>query len=201
MGKGGHDQDRGHRQQHDPTAVEKRRVLIRLPDQEGYDDQPEDSRTVQKQAQSTFTPTFTSTLATPKGEEVRARAVARPHHGQGGTNEEAKGTGVGSLVDPRGVGPWLVKQRHDGGREGRGREGQAGQLVAPTAVTQAEPEQQRPDQVKLLLYRQGPQVVERWRRSEAREVRGVAEDVPPVAHVDGGSGYVPPKHRQLGPLE
>src|ERR671939_1181572 len=200
MGNGGHDQDRGHRQQHDPTAVEKRRVLIRPTDQEGDDDQPDDSRTVQKLHTAYKLPTpkvATPKLTTPKG-EVRAKAAARPHHGQGGTHEQAKGAGVGSLVDPRGVGSRLVKQRHGGGREGRGRKGQDSQPVAPTDVTQAEPEQPRPDKVKLLLYRQGPQVVERWRRPEAREVGDVAEDVPPVAYVDGGRDSVPPESRQLG---
>src|ERR687886_1607019 len=66
---------------------------------------------------------------------------------------------------------------------------------------QAEPEQKRPDQVKLLLDRQGPQVIEHWRRSELRKIGGVAEDVPPVAHVDGGSDYVLPEGRQLGSVQ
>jgi hypothetical protein len=101
MGKGCHYQDRGHREQQDPTAVERHRVLIRPPDEECYDDQPYDSRTVQKQA-------------APNG-EARTEAAARPHHGQGCTHEEAKGAGVGSFVDPRGVDPRLVKQCHDGG--------------------------------------------------------------------------------------
>jgi hypothetical protein len=34
-----------------------------------------------------------------------------------------------------------------------------------------------------------------------REVGVVAEDIPPVAHVGGGSGYVPSKARQLGPVQ
>ena len=177
MGKGGHDPDRTHRQQHVPAEVEKRRVLARTPDQERNDGQPGDPRPVQKQA-------------TPDG-EVRAKVAARPHHGQGGAYEEARGAGVGSFVDSRGIDPRLVKQRHNDGREGCSCQGNAGKPVAPTGVTQAEPEQERPDQVKLLLNRQGPQVVERWRRPEAREVGGVDYDVPPVAHVDGGSGYVP----------
>jgi hypothetical protein len=50
-----------------------------------------------------------------------------------------------------------------------------GQPVAPADITQAEPEQERPDQVELLLYRQGPKVVEGRRRPEPGEIGGLAK--------------------------
>ena len=130
-----------------------------------------------------------------------SKVAARPHHCQGGAEEKTEGAGVGTFVDPRGVYPRLVEHRHGDGRYGRDRQGQAHQLVTPAGVTQPEPEQERPDQVKLLLHRQGPEVVERRRWPEASEVGGLADDVPPVAHVDGGGGHVSPEARQLGGVD
>src|SRR5215210_5176504 len=146
MYEGGQDQDRCHRKEHDPTFVQKRRVLARPPDQDPYHDQPDDSRTLNQEAASIV-------------DAVGAKLTARPYHGQRGTNEEAEGAGVGSFVDPRRVYAWLVDQGHSGGGEGRASQGQAGQDVAPRDVTQPEPEQPGPDQIELLLHSQGPQVI------------------------------------------
>src|SRR5215218_5347868 len=166
MYEGDQSKDRAHRKEHDPAGVEKRRVLARPQDQEPYDDKSADPDPVQQQA-------------TPKVDAVGAKLAARPYHGQGGTEEEAEGAGVGSFVDPRRVDTGLVDQGHGRGGEGCTGQGETGQPVTPRNETKAEQEQPGPDQIELLLHRQRPQVVERWRRAEASEVGGLADDVPP----------------------
>src|SRR5215207_2019481 len=106
MYKSGQDHNRRHRKEHDPTLVQKRRVLARPPDHDSYHDQPEDSSTFNQDAASI-------------ADAVRAKPTARPHHGQSSTDEEAEGAGVGSFVDPRRVDAWLVDQGHGDGGEGR----------------------------------------------------------------------------------
>src|SRR5215207_3659612 len=188
MHEGGQDQDRRHRKEHDPTFVQKRRVLTRPPDQDPYHGQPYDSRTVNQEAASTV-------------DGVGEKLTARPHHGHCGADEEAEGAGVGSFVDSRRVYTWLIDQGHSEGRESRASQGQAGQGVAPGDVTQPEPEQPGPDQIELLLYSQGPQVIQRRWWPEAGEVGCLAKNVPPVAHVANGSEHVSPEAREQGPIQ
>ena len=41
-----------------------------------------------------------------------------------------------------------------------------------------------PDQVELLLNREAPQMVEKWRATDRLEVREVGGDVPPIVDVE-----------------
>src|SRR5918994_1336322 len=188
MYEGGQDQDRRYRKEHDPTFVQKRRVLARPPDQDPYHDQPHDSPTVNQEAASIV-------------DAVGAKPTARPHHGQCSTDEEAEGTGVGSFVDPRRVYAWLMDQGHSEGGESRASQGQAGQGVAPRDVAHPEPEQPGPDQIELLLNSQGPQVIQRRWWPEPGEGGCLANNVPPVAHVANGGEHVSPDAREQGPIQ
>src|SRR5918995_2591061 len=114
MYEGGQEKDRRHRKEHDPTVVQKRRILARPPDQDPYHDQPNDCSTVNQEAASMVG-------------AVGAKLTARPHPGQCGTDEEAEGAGVGSLVEPRRVYAWLVEQGHSDSRESCARQSQAGE--------------------------------------------------------------------------
>ena len=152
MDEGSHRRGRRHRKQHDPPVVQRRRELVRAPDQERYHDEPDGPNAVEQDA--------------PPAGEVGAETAARPHHGQSGTDQEAEGAGVGALVHPRRVYTGLVDQPHGGGGERRAGQGQAGQDRtghdrATAGESQDDKEKPGPDQVELLLHRQRPQVIQR----------------------------------------
>ena len=65
------------------------------------------------------------------------------------------------------------------------------------ATCSEEQEHERPDQVELLLDRQGPGVLERRGRGELCEVRLVRENGVPVVHVEQGRDGVAPQAREV----
>ena len=73
----------------------------------------------------------------------------------------------------------------------------------PLGVEPAEAgqDQERPDQVELLLDGQRPQVPERRGRAELGEVGDVVEDEPPVAEVEDPRRQVAAQGGQLAPVE
>ena len=182
----------GHRQQHQPAPVEERRVLAGPPHQHGDQQQPARPGGVQQ---------------VPPGRESGG-APAGPQHGQRRPDEQRERAGVGAVVDPGGVVAGVVQQRHLGGRRGgqhqrgqRQRPEPADPAALPPPEPQAEPQQARPDQVELLLDRQGPQMAQRRRRAELGEVRGVLRDQPPVADVAERGGHGPAQGMQLAPVQ
>lgn len=116
--------------------------------------------------------------------------AARPDHRQGGAEEEAGGAGVGPVIDPRGVEARMVEDRHQdrrGDRQGERPEGEPGtQAVVLALVDEAQADQQdeRPEDVELLLDRQRPEMVQRLFGREAGEVRHVRRDLLPVVDVE-----------------
>ena len=144
--------------------------------------------------------------------EQHPEAPASPQHpGEGGErdrqgrpHQHGLGPGVGPVVGPVGV-------RTDGGQvphEGRRRrrpdhaepteEEQSAAAAGPLAPAATGPgpapqhrqHHQRPNQVELLLDRQGPRVQERRGWAAGGEVPGVASDEVPVGHVEQGGGAV-----------
>ena len=179
VGRRHQDQDHGEREQHEPAAVEEGVEFARLPDHDRDHEQPEPAQPIE-------------CLPRLRG-DLPAQPATWPDHRQGAAEEQLESAGVGPVVDPGGVGPGLVEDRHQDHRdeaEEHGREGQARAHAAGRLALgdQLQPEQQdeRPDDVELLLDRERPEVVERARRFEAREVGDVAEDLLPVVDVEHG---------------
>src|SRR4029077_10177456 len=105
----------------------------------------------------------------------------REGQGQGGAVQQRGGVRVGAVVDQRRV-TRRVLERH-GQRRQRGQD-QRGRDAGTPSVQQKneQPQQQGPDQVKLLLDGQRPQMVQRRRcreQAERGEVRHVMQDLVP----------------------
>ena len=111
-----------------------------------------------------------------------------PHHGQGGPDEESRGTGLGAVVHDRGVVAAVVQRRHrhrrkHGGAEDAHQQGQRAALEQP----QQPEEDQRPHQVELLFDRQRPQMDERRRPPDVTEIRHFGEGQIPVGEVEAAT--------------
>ena len=166
------------RERDEAAAVEEGGVLVGLPDHQRDRDQAGDAEAVERVAGA--------------GGDPRAQLAARPDHRQGRAEEQLEGARVGAVVDPRGVEARVVEGRHQDRRDQRQQQGGDGQPRPHPGgqrrlAHELDPEQQdeRPDDVELLLDRQRPEVVERAGRGEAGEVGDVAEDQLPVADVEG----------------
>ncbi len=73
--------------------------------------------------------------------------------------------------------------RHPAGRDER-RDQRHARDPQPAAPAVQRERDDRPDQVELLLDRQGPQVLQQRRAPDRLEVREVMDHVPPVGHVE-----------------
>ncbi len=92
------------------------------------------------------------------------------------------------------------------GGQGQRRQRQPGDTARAAAAgladeQQAGQQQPRPGEVELLLHGQRPQVVERLRRREPREVGLALDDQVPVGGVRGRGGVRAAQHRQPGLIE
>ena len=103
-----------------------------------------------------------------------------------GAEQDAGGARVGAVPDAEGIDARVVEHDAEHGRAGRQRE-HGHQHEAHATAEQAEQpdEHQRPDQVELLLDRQRPQVQQRRRPTDRREVRLLDGDEVPVGDVRG----------------
>ena len=119
-------------------------------------------------------------------------------HRQGAADEEALGAGVGAEVDPVDVGG-VVEQAHlDRGGHGR-RDAHAEQHLEALGEAQHAQHHERPDQIELLLHRQGPRVDQRRGRRRLVEVVRPDQDEVPVAHVEQSGERVEPQARRRSP--
>ena len=168
-----------------PPAIGKRRVLVGPPYQNADDDQPAETDVVQGPPHlRRVVPPAAADWATPwrgrhrsTGRRPGCRCRRRPgsDRSPGGTAPPWRGP------TPPPAPAWPAPAA--GARARPVRSG--------TDAAQSEPEQPGPDQVELLLHRQGPQMSEGRRRTEPGEVRDVLEDQPPVAHVERRRHHVP----------
>ncbi len=124
---------------------------------------------------------------------ARRRAPSRsPDHGDRPAHEQLPGAGVGAEIGPIGS-VEMVRHPHPDGRRRRQGQGGADQDSArPPATAHHEEDagdQQWPDEVVLLLYGQGPGVLERAHGGELGEVAVAGGDLLPVGDVEqGGQG-------------
>ena len=103
--------------------------------------------------------------------------------------------GVGAVVQPGRVHPGVVEQRHLDGRCEGADDGDDEQYPeVPGQLQQAE-DDQRPDQVELLLDGQRPGVGQRGRQPGLVEVARPDQDEVPVGHVEQGRQRVEPEVR------
>ncbi len=106
-----------------------------------------------------------------------------PDQRQGDAREQADGVGVGAVVDAGGV---VAGVEEDPGEDDRAdRPGEHAEQQ-PAAAEELHPggEDERPEEVELLLHRERPEVGEEARPPELFEVRGVGEDEVPVGEVE-----------------
>ncbi len=125
----------------------------------------------------------------------------RPGQRQRRPDEQGRGVRVGAVIHPRRVRAGHVDQGHGQRGQGRSGPGHAGPEAAGPAGLEDHEQEQRPDQVELLLDGQRPQVLERWRRPELGEVRVVRQRLPPVAGVGDRGEQRRPERGQLGRLD
>ncbi len=125
----------------------------------------------------------------------------RPAESQGGPDEQGGGMGIRAVVEAGGVLAGRIPDGHGQGRGGRAQPGTGHPRPPPAAGAQDRGQDERPDQVELLLDGQGPEVLQRRGRPEHREVRLVTQRLPPVARVGDGGQQAGPQRRQLIWLE
>ena len=105
--------------------------------------------------------------------------------GQRGAEQQPTGTGVGALVGAGVVRTGAREPPHQSeGRHGEDHRRPGHQRPAPAQQEQQSEQEQRPDQVELLLHRQGPHVVQGAGATEVVEVGGLGEDRVPVVDVE-----------------
>ena len=105
-----------------------------------------------------------------------------PDQGQGDARQQPDGVGVGAVVDAGGVAAGVEEDPGQGDRaEGAGEDADQ----QPAAPEQLHPggEDERPEEVELLLDRERPEVAEERGPLEALEVGLVGEDEVPVGEV------------------
>jgi hypothetical protein len=168
------------RQDEEPTAVEELRVLAGLPEHVEDRGEPDHPRQIDHVSRTE--------------RDARAQVAARPDCRERGSDQELLRPRVGSVIDPRGIEGGVVEDSHEDRRDDREADDDRPQPGADPAgvrklADEARPDQQqeRPEDVELLLDRQRPQVVEGARRGELGEVRDVVEDQPPVVDVGDGA--------------
>ena len=94
------------------------------------------------------------------------------------------GARVGAVVDARRVGVRVVEHRHLDRRRRDTDEDREQELAAvPTPHRETDADDERPQQVELLLHRQRPHVLEQRRTADVLEIREMVEDQVPVLHV------------------
>ena len=182
------DDQRGQEGEQDhPPRVQESLVLVGLPEQGEDPEQRDGADQVE----------YPAGVGGDRGE----LSAAGQHHGQRRSDEEGEDPGVGPVVDPGGIATGRVEDGHLDGRGGSQPQGQ--QHPGPLHVDPAEPDQQdqRPDQVELLLDGQRPEVPERRRRTELGEVGDVLEDEPPVAGVEDPGQDIAAHGGELVPVE
>ena len=160
------DQHRREREHDEAAAVEERGVLAGPPDHQRDHQQAGDAERVERVAGA--------------GGDPATQFAARPDHRQGGAEEQLEGAGVGAVVDPRGVEARAVEDRHQDRRDQRQQPGSRrpaaaarpeGSGASRTSLTPTQ-QDERPEDVELLLDRQRPEVVERaGRRRSGRSRR------------------------------
>ncbi len=112
-----------------------------------------------------------------------AQPVGPPHHRQGASAEEAREPREGVVVERRVVGgSRLVGDRHHQRRRHRHAGGRDEQRPLPHPGD-GEGEDQRPEDVELLLHGEGPQVLEQRGTPGELEVRLLVDELPPVVDV------------------
>ena len=92
-----------------------------------------------------------------------------------------------------------MRRQHGGGGAA-----EQSQQQHPEAVREEPNREQHhpwPHQIELLLDRERPQVIERQRLGEAREVRPVHDDRGPVREVEGPRNHLPAHAVELGGVE
>ena len=116
---------------------------------------------------------------------LRARG---PDHGRRPAEQEFPRPGIGAEVGP--IGPEEVGRhphphgRGHGQRHGGAEQGRAGSRWRRPGRRAWPPDQQRPDQVVLLLDGQRPRLLERAHRQELGEVAVTGDDLLPVGDVE-----------------
>ena len=113
-----------------------------------------------------------------------------PDHRECRADEQSEGARVRALVHARRVGARLVEQGHRAERQRGQTDRHQRHPLALAEDPDAGQEHERPDEVELLFDRQRPQMVERKRWCEAREVRAVIRDREPVVDVEHGSEHL-----------
>ncbi len=170
MGRRGHGQ-RGQRgEAHEAAAVEAAGGVRRVEEEQQDAGQRGDADDVEEGA-------------VPAGPAVGQRGRP-PEEREQGAHEDRRDPGVGAVVEAARVLPGLVEDGHPHGRR-RGHPGHGqrdGTEPAPEPAQQHD-EDQRPQQVELLLDGERPQVAQQQRTPELLEVRAVGRDEVPVGRV------------------
>ncbi len=131
----------------------------------------------------------------------REGLVAGERHGQGRPDEEGEHPGVRAVVDAGRIAVGDEEDAHLDGRGGSGREGEDDHGAPVVQVLHGRQDQERPEQVELLLDGERPEMAQRRGRAELGEVRDVVEDEPPVAEVEDARRQIAAEGAQLAAIE
>ena len=127
------------------------------------------------------------------------RTAEREPRRERGADEDRRDARVGAVVDARRVGRVVEverpRQRRDRGSD-RG-EQHGDRRRPPRPHPHEHGDDQRPDQIELLLDREAPRVVERRRRAEDRPVVAAREDRAPVREIADRRERVAADRREL----
>ena len=176
------DQRRDAREHEIPAAVERRVELADVDEAPQEHEQGREPDDVQRHR---------GPLPDPSSELPR-----RQQDRHAGADEQATRVCVGAVVDARRIPTGAVQQRHEERRHGGGAENRDGQLdPRRSPELQRQAQEQRPQQVELLLDRQRPQMLEHRLPPDGGEVRLLVEDQVPVRDVAERRDHATPQLR------
>ena len=168
VGEGADERGRRDREREQPAAVHDRVVVMPRRHRDDHRRETGDRAGVEQQPRARL--------------RRRPQLAERPQEREQDADQQPRRVRVGPEVDPRRVLTGREQHRHQdrrgdrpGEREPRG--------AAASEPPQAGHQQQRPEQVELLLDRERPQVLEQRRPLEAGEVRAVGQDLRPIPDV------------------
>ena len=126
--------------------------------------------------------------------QLPGESPGAPHHGQCRTEQEPHDVTVRAEVGTAGISlsGVAVGDGEKGHPQGRGECAPDGHVEDGSASLPAQQEkgEKRPDEIELLLDREGPQVLEERRSTDRLEVRSIGDDIPPVRDVQQGSDSI-----------
>ena len=120
----------------------------------------------------------------------------RPDEREQDPHQQQEGARIGAVVDARGIGRVGVENPHQRRRGGDAGDHEHRQPLAADE-DEARHEEQRPDDVELLLHPERPRVLQERRVAHQVEVRVVRDDLVPVRVVEERADHVAARAREV----